>query len=36
MSCQGKKCSKCGAVRPACQLTNGVCSTCISKEKKNK
>lgn len=33
MSCQGTKCKKCGAVRPAFQLTNGVCSTCISLKK---
>lgn len=33
MGCQPTKCKKCGQARPACQLTNGVCSTCISKNK---
>ena len=33
MSCQETKCKKCGAIRPACQLTNGVCKTCISLKK---
>lgn len=36
MSCQSTKCKSCGAVRPACQLTNGICSTCISLAKKDK
>jgi len=33
MSCQGVSCKKCGLVRPACQLVNGVCKTCISLKK---
>ena len=31
MSCQGTKCRNCGRIVPACQLSNGLCSTCTSK-----
>lgn len=32
MGCQKTNCIKCGGVYKACQLTNGVCQTCIAKE----
>lgn len=34
MACGGKKCKTCPRVVPACQLVNGICSTCISLAKK--
>jgi hypothetical protein len=32
MGCSSVKCKTCGAGVPACQLINGVCGTCRSKE----
>jgi len=31
--CGGTKCKTCPRVVPACQLTNGQCSYCVSKGK---
>lgn len=32
MGCQSTKCKKCGTVKPACQLSFGLCSNCKNKK----